>query len=150
MQKGNVALASNGTTVTGIATSALALIDGNTTQYDAAKGFAIGSCGDEWIIMFRKMYQLQEIRILLWDGGPRLYNYAVLTSRDGKRYEPLVDRSEGKWFGRQDIRFPPRAVKAIKFLPLRKFNTEGGAIRPMTNFTVIELEAYCIPPPRHR
>jgi hypothetical protein len=145
IRKGNVALASNGTTVTGIAARGSALIDGNTTQYDTKEGYALGACGGEWIITLPEVYQLREIRILLWDAAPRSYNYAITTSPDGKRYEPLVDRSNGNWSSWQYISFPPRPVKTIKFLPLRKFHT-GRAVQPVPDFTVVELEAYCIPP----
>jgi hypothetical protein len=140
VQPGNVALASNGTTVSGPSGGASHLFDGitgaqagrRTRQYTEADW----PC--EWIITFEKPYRLREIRFQLFDRDKRFYRYALETSPDGKRYVPLVDRREGKWFGWQRIQFPSRPVKSVKLIGSYNSLTEG--------FHVFEFEAYCIPP----
>jgi len=137
---GNVALASNGTKVTGTINRAEFLLDGSL-ECTNHSGFAWAKCPAEWTVTFDKPYPLREIRIHLWNlTGDRLYRYAVLASADGRKFSPLADRSVGAWTNRQDIPFAERKVKAIKLLWLgeNKKNTAH----------VIEFEAYCIPPDR--
>jgi len=139
VQKGNVALASNGTTVSGVDWGARDLLDGDSTHFTGGKGFATGKFPCEWIITFDKVYLLQEIRFLLFDLDRRYYRYTMATSPDGKTYTPLVDRSQGEWSSWQRVSFPPRPVKAIKLTGLYNTVNEG--------FHVVEFEAYCVPPP---
>ncbi len=137
IEKGNVALASNGTTVTGIIREPQTLLDGNSVNFGVSNGFASAKWPCEWTITFAKAYQLREIRFLLWDKDSRFYRYMVAISSDGKKFTPLVDRSKGEWKSWQAIDFPPRPVKAIKLYGLYSIN-------PL--FCVAEFEAYCIPP----
>jgi len=139
VQKGNVALATNGTTASGdFNKPPIDLLDGNTTEYDGVHGYAYGKWPCQWTITFAKVYRLQEIRFLLWDGDNRYSRYAIETSNDGRTFTPLVDRSQGEWRSWQVIRFPPRPVKTIRLTGL--FNSE------QPNFFVVEFEAYCVPP----
>ena len=141
VQKGNVALATNGTTVSGVSHGASNLLDGNSTRYTGSSGIAYGTFPCEWTITFAKVYRLREIRFLLYDlKKDRFFKYAIATSPDGNHYTPLVDRSKGKCSGWQEISFPSRPVKSIKLLGL--YGSAWG------NFYVVEFEAYCIPPPR--
>jgi len=140
LQAGNVALASNGTVVTGCRSNPEKIIDGNSTKFTSYSGFAAGSCPCQWDITFAKEYQLREIRIMLWDKDDRYYRYAVATSFDGKTFVPLVDRSSGEWRGWQKLKFEPRKVKVI-----RLFGTHNSKSKN-SDFHVVELEAYCIPP----
>ena len=140
VQKGNVALASNGTTVTSVGKPiemAADLLDG-VTQPVRNAGHAYSAWPCEWIITFPKVYRLQQIRFRLWDMDDRHYRYAVATSADGRAFVPLVDRSQGEWRGWQVLPFPPRPVKAVKLLGL--YNSADS------NFFVVEFEAYCVPP----
>ncbi|MGA2258107.1 MAG: hypothetical protein ABSG53_25865, partial [Thermoguttaceae bacterium] len=137
IQKGNVALATNGATVEGVARGGSCLLDGDSTNYDTAIGFADSPWPCEWIIRLKKTYRLSELRFRLWDKDPRFYRYAVAVSADGKKYVPLVERSQGEWRGWQQIQFSPRPVKAIKLIGLYNSANE--------NFHVVEFEAYCIP-----
>ncbi len=136
--RGNVALGKNGTTVTGAIRGA-ELVDGVTTGYTGSLGYAYGHWPCEIIVTLPRAYLLRQIRMLLWDGEPRFYRYALETSPDGQTYVPLVDRSQGEWRSWQTIPFPPRRVKTIKVKGVYNSANNG--------FHVVELEAYCVPPP---
>lgn len=141
IQRGNVALASNGAKVSGTIKQPECLIDGVTTcSYKRFEGTAWNNWPCEWIITLDKVYRLQEIRFRLWDGDKRFCNYAIAVSADGKNFTPLVDRSQGQWASWQQIQFSPRPVKAIKLLGLRSSTNQY--------FSVIEFEAYCLSPER--
>jgi hypothetical protein len=144
VQKGNVALAGNGAKVTGAVNQPENLIDGVTSiSYQGVEGVAYGFWPCEWLITFDKVYRLQEIRLRLWDSDKRYYNYAIAASADGKTFTPLVDRSKVPCAGWQQLQFSPRPIKALKFIGLH--NSANNY------FSVIELEAYCIPPqPPHK
>lgn len=143
IEKGNVALANNGTKVSGGINQPQCLIDGVTNiTYQGFDGVAWGTWPCEWTITFNEMYRLREIRFRLWDQDKRYYNYAIAVSSDGKTFTPLVDRSNGQWASWQQIQFPPRPVKAIKLIGLHNSKNKY--------FSVIEFEAYCIPPERSR
>ena len=139
VQRGNVALAKNGTKVSSSATE---LNDGNTTRYTGGSGFNSFSWPDEWVITFPKTYVLRQIRVLLWDGNAspssRFYRYVLETSPDGKTYSPLVDRSRGEWRSWQTIKFQARPVQSIRLKGIYNSANSG--------FHVVEVEAYCIPP----
>ena len=139
VQKGNVALASNGTTVRGVRVGADNLLDGKSVKYTGGVGLAVDNLPCEWTITFDRVYLLQEIRFLLYDLDQRYYRYAITTSVDGKEFAPLVDRSQGQWRGWQRITFSPRPVKAVRLFGL--YNSANAA------FHLVEFEAYCIPPP---
>ncbi len=141
VQKGNVALASHGSKVSGIQEHPEYLCDGVTQAYGSPETYvqtSFGQCPCEWIITLDKIYQLREIRFLLWDKKERYYTYTISTSIDGKNFTPLVDHSRGQWSSWQKIQFPPKPIKQIKLTGL----SNSGA----KFFAVIELEAYCIPP----
>ena len=138
VEKGNVALSSNGATVIGSPT-AKQLIDGVTTGYTGADGFAMGQWPCEFTITLPKVYLLREMRALLWDGeGERFYRYSIETSADGQNYKPLVDHSTGRWRSWQTIRFSPRPVKTIRVHGI--YNSANGG------FHMVELEAFCMHP----
>jgi len=138
VKSGNVALASNGTTVTGPIHKPESLLDGKAVSGDG-NTYAAGNWPCEWYITFDKIYRLREIRMLLHDVSNQVYyQYVIETSVDGKTFAPLVDRSKGEWRSWQHIPFPPRPVKLIKLTG--KFNS-GNPF-----FHVVELEAYCLAP----
>jgi len=143
IQPGNLALASNGTTVSGVTEGAAYLLDGNVTNYsDGIHGLASGLCPCEWTIHFRETYQLRQIRFLLFDlDPPRFYRYKVEVSDDGQEFAPLIDRSQGEWRGWQEIAVPGESVKAIKLIGLY---CSGKDARK--GFQVVEVEAYSIIP----
>ncbi len=137
---GNVALAENGAVVLGSITNAANLIDGNTTVYTGSTGFTYGSWPCSWTLKLSDRYMLREIRMLLWDGAPRFYRYAIDVSKDGENFEPLLDRTAQteKPTGWQAINFAPRPVQFIRIRGT--YNSANGG------FHVVELEAYCKPP----
>ena len=139
VKPGNVALASDGATVSGVLTGYAALLDGDTRTAMGLYEYAESPWPCEWTVTLDQVYHLQKIRLKLWDGDNRYYRYTVETSADGKEYEPLVDRSKGQWKSWQIISFPPRPVKTIKIRGLY------NSINPV--FHVVELEAYCLLPP---
>jgi hypothetical protein len=139
VEPGNVALASNKATVSGKGTQGHLLIDGITTGYSGNSGFATDNWPCEWLITLPKTYRLVEIRLLFFDlEANRYYQYAVETSADGRTFEPLADRSSGKWRSWQTLSFPARPVQALKIKGL--FNSANQA------FHLVEVEAYCTPP----
>ncbi len=145
VQRGNVALASNGTTISriiGVRGLSGNMIDGKTKTKGGPANYAEGKWPCAWIITFKNTYRLQKIRLKLWDGNKkRFYRYAIATSINGRQYVPLVDRSRGKWRSWQVIRFPkPRPVKFVKIFGL--YNSVNEL------FHIIEFEAYCVPPER--
>jgi hypothetical protein len=138
VQKGNVALASNGTTVSGDIRQAAELLDGKSeTIYERGKGYAFGEWPCEWVITFDKVYLLSEIRFKLLDKTPAYHNYTIEVSADGEDFTMLADGSKGQWSSWQRVTFPPRPVKQVKFNGVRKSGDKW--------FAVIEFEAYCIP-----
>ncbi len=138
VQRGNVALASNGTVVTGVSSGAHQLLDGNTTRYTISSGYAYSRWPCEWTITFDKVYNLNAIAIKLWDGDSRYYRYAVAISADGRNYTPLVNNNRGEWRSWQRIRVPSQPVKSVKLFGL--YNSSNS------QFHVVEFEAYCVIP----
>lgn len=141
IKPGNVALATNGTKVTGVIKNAAALLDGDSKQYNDGVGFAAAKCPTDWTIEFDKVYRIQQINFLLWDKDARVYRYQILTSPDGKKFVPLVDNSQKDCRSWQQLKVsPPRPVKAVKLIG--RYNSVPGN----GEFHVVEFEAYCTPP----
>ena len=142
-QTGNVALATNGTTVKGAGHGEL-LLDGKTTGYTGESGMAGSKPPCEWIITFPKPYLIRELRMLLWDGDSRYYNYAIETSLGGILYNQVVDRSEGEWRGWQIMPLDGSPIKYVKIKGL-----DCSFKNPINYaFLAVEFEAYCVPPER--
>ena len=142
IQRGNVALASNGTTVVGPSngSGAETLIDGNSTKYDSSRGFTYAPWPNDWAVTFKQPYQLREVRIRLWDKDPRrYYRFQVAVSADGTNFTMVADRSRVECRSWQVITFRPQQVKVIKVRGL--FHSTDSY------FSMVELEAYCISPP---
>ena len=138
VERGNVALAKNGTRVSG-ATNGGDLIDGNTTRFTGHTGFASGTWPCKWDITLSQPYMLRQIRLLIHDSvSAKFYRYALETSSDGKKFVPLIDRSKGEWRSWQTISFAPRVVKTIRLTGVYGSSNKW--------YCVVELEAYCIPP----
>jgi hypothetical protein len=139
IQAGNVALASNGTQVSGVDRGGEFLLDG-LTQYDGRTGFALSNWPCEWTITFTKPYQLTHLRFLLWAHDERAYRYMITASPDGEEYHTLTDRSKLGSQGWQRITFPAQKVKSIKVFGLHNSLNEG--------FHLVEFEAYSLAPKR--
>ena len=101
LQKGNVALASNGTTVEGPTDDRDIMLGENIVPGGATQ--AKSPC--EFTITFDKIYQLRQIRILIFGDAVRFLRRAV--SRDGRRFDLLEDHRMEKMQGWQDLRFSP-------------------------------------------
>ena len=129
----NVALASAGAQAKASGSAAM-LIDGNSTEYTPNLGFARGYCPCTFEVTLKDIYELNHIRILLWDGDNRSYRYAVETSIDGKTYHPLVDYSNENRQSWQELRFKPRNIKHIRVLGVHNTANSG--------FHIVEIEAY--------
>lgn len=138
LEKGNVALASNGATVTGISSGAEKLLDGNSTRYDGNHELAFSPVPCEWTVTLPKPYHLKVIRLLLFDlDANRFFRYTVAVSADGKNFSPLADRSTGEWRGWQEITCD-KVVRAIRI--------NGLYDSWKISFYAVELEAYCFVP----
>ncbi len=128
MQKGNVALITNGASVSGVKVFAEKMInpaDTNPTSF--------GPTPCEFTVALDKVYQLQQIRFKLQDRT--MAAYRVFVSRDGSKFELLQDSSNQRMAGWQNLPFAARPVKCIKL-------TCNG---PDANFCVDAFEAYCYP-----
>ncbi len=141
IKPGNVALATNGTTVASDKQIYAPgdMLDGVVQGYSAKKGgFTYSAFPCQWTITFDRVYRLQLIRILLLDDIERKYRYRVEVSADGMNFAPLVDYSQEDRSSWQEIKFPPRPVKAVRVIGLKH------SLDPC--FHVVEFEAYCVPP----
>ena len=141
IKPGNVALATNGTTVVSDKELHLAtdMLDGQTqVPPNKSRGFAYSMIPCQWTITFDRVYRLQLIRMLLLDDKDRKYRYRIEASADGVNFAPLVDYSQEDRSSWQEIKFPPRPVKAVRVIGL-KHNLDPC-------FHVVEFEAYCVPP----
>ncbi|MCD4727826.1 MAG: hypothetical protein K8R46_09200, partial [Pirellulales bacterium] len=134
--KGNVALTRKGATVVGPA-HGNRMLDGDkvTREKDST---AISRWPCRWTITLDRVYWLREIRFRLYDFNPRAYRYVLSVSSDGDRYTTVKDASKGGWSSWQQVCFSPRPVKTIVLEGLHNNKSEY--------FSVVELEAYCIPP----
>ena len=130
---GNVALASAGA-IAKAPMHAAQLNDGNSTEYTGSTGFAMGNFPCVFNLTLDQIYELNHIRMLLWDGDGRSYRYRVETSVDGKTYQPLADYSEEERRSWQELRFKKRAVKYIRIHGLHNSANNG--------FHMVEVEAY--------
>jgi hypothetical protein len=140
VQSGNVALASNGATVQGPTMRPESLLDGNSTIFSSTDGYAWGKTPCEWIVTLDKVYRIRQVRFRLYDKDNRVANYILQVSSDGKKYVTVADRSRGEWRSWQVIEFPSRPTKTIKLIGLPPSGSDSGGL------TVVELEAYCLPP----
>ena len=132
---GNVALEAAGASVVGTTPD---LIDGNSTRFNGSVGFSNCVVTTDPTITLAKTYILREIRLLLWDlNERRYYQYKVEVSADGQTFAPLADCSRGEYRSWQTLKFAPRPVKALKFVPIAGVSS---------SVHVVELEAYCKPP----
>ena len=125
----NVALASNGTTVTGDYTGGESMLDGNT-----GKGYGKMRLGEPCIVSFPKTYELHEIRLKLVNVGSRYYQYLVEVSADGRTYEIVGDARTGEHRGWQTHAFTSRPVSHIRLTST--FTSDANSLY------VHELEAY--------
>lgn len=132
VEPGNVALATNGTTIRGV-DNPQALLDGVPNSTPPSKsGF-----GKPWIITLPKVYRLQRIKMQLWQERGRSYTYKIEASEDGVTFKSLIDRSQGQWQGWQVLDFPAQPIKVIRLTGLSDTKNIG--------FHVHEFEAYCMP-----
>lgn len=141
IKPGNVALATNGTTVSSDKEIHLAadMLDGQAqVPPNRSRGFAYSMIPCQWTITFDRVYRLQLIRMLLLDDKDRKYRYRMEVSADGVNFAPLVDYSQDDRSSWQEIKFPPRPVKAVRVIGLKH------TLDPC--FHVVEFEAYCVPP----
>ena len=136
IEKGNVALAINGSAVTGEITHGHKLIDGNAA--DVRHGYVYAEYPCEWTITFPKTYVLREMRLLLYDLDERYHHYAVAISADGEKFTLLGGSGQTEARGWQTIQFSPRTVKAVRLLGLYSSGSRS--------FIAVEFEAYCVPP----
>jgi hypothetical protein len=136
VQPGNVALARNGTRVEGVESGAMFLLDGQS-QFSSPPASSPLPC--QWTIVFNKVYQLQEIRFKLDEQNRRnFFRYIVAISADGMNFQPVAVRTQGQWFGWQQVRIPAQPVKAVRLM--------GVFASQSQRFIVNEFEAYCITP----
>ncbi len=129
---GDVALATAGAEASA-PFEAAAMIDGETAT-GANGGFAYGLWPCDFEVELAEVFALRQIRVHLWSADGRQYKLAVETSRDGRRWEEVSDRSEEPVTGVHEIEFDdPKPVKAIRVRGLHNSANE--------RFYVVEIEA---------
>ena len=132
--RGNVALSVKGSFA--IAESgAFSMIDGQTRKENPSAGFARVRFPGEFVISLPEIYLLKKIRIKFMDWNGELYQYALSTSTDAEKWQPLADRSSGSWTGWQEHIFAGRAVQDIRI--------EGLYSSGSPHVGIVEVEAYC-------
>ena len=125
VEDGNVALATNGTSVRG-AQQFLSMLDG---KLDCTKftGFAFQSTPCDWVITLRKTYLLREIRLLLYDLDARSYQYSLEIAGDDQKYSSVDDKTSSQARSWQFAAFAPTPVKFIRIKG--KANSAGRTSR---------------------
>ena len=127
MQKGNVALLSNGATVSGMG-SDKKMID-PTDRLPTSSALVPCEC----VVNLDKVYQLRQIRFKFQINKSAAYKLFV--SRDGRTFDLLQDYSNRQMEGWQEFQFAPRPVRFIKI-------TSTG---PNPDLNIDCFEAYCYP-----
>ena len=110
VEEGNVALASNGTKLSG------EKITDPEHLLHGTKSTTYSNCPCQWTITFGRTYRLQEIRLELYSPNTLSYHYAIATSADGKAYLPVTERTSDSTRPFEQILFPARSVKSIKLI----------------------------------
>jgi len=128
VKAGNLALASNGTTVEGPHLGASAINDGEVGPHAKVR------IGRPCVFTFSQTYHLRVIRLKLWDDGERGYRYKLEVSEDGRNYELVGQKVWGLWQGWQTHEFAARPVRYLRLIGTH--NPVGDGIR------IEELEAY--------
>lgn len=115
------------------------LVDGVTAGYANNSGVARSKIPSQWTVTLDNVYLVRELRLFLCDKPAGMaYRYAISVSSDGQTFTPMIDRSQGQWYGWQVLRIPARPVKAIR--------VQGLGASSGNFFVAVELEAYCVPP----
>ncbi|MFH1653132.1 MAG: thrombospondin type 3 repeat-containing protein, partial [Pseudomonadota bacterium] len=96
------------------------LIDGVTTGYTKSYGFGYtvwtDNTAEEMIVKLDKVYTLNHIDLLLWDGDDRYYQYYIETSTDGNTWTRVIDKTNGRHKSWQRNMFQPSEVEYIKIV----------------------------------
>ena len=140
----NVALAAHGATVTGTNGAAwAALIDGNTTHYTGSTGYGYTywrpSPPGSMTVALAAAHRLARIRVKLWDGNARYYQYTVDVAEGASGpWQRVVDRGSGAHRGWCEDAFPPVQARYLRITGTYNSANNG--------FHVVELEAYAARP----
>ena len=126
----NIALASNGASVLG----GSPINDGVVSGYTGSTGFSWFYWPDSMTIVLPKVYTVDRIKTLLWDGDGRYYQYYLEVSEDGEKWIKVVDKTSGQWKSWQLDTFEPIPAKYIRITGTYNSANEG--------FYIVELEAY--------
>jgi hypothetical protein len=140
----NHALQTHGTTATGGSRPEL-LIDGNTTVYDGANGYAHTAWAAKppapFVLTFKQGVRLNVVRFLLWEKDNRFYRYKLEASPAMARDEwvLLADRTgeTNECRGWQVVTFKTQLVCRLRLTGTHNSSNEG--------FHVVEVEAYNVP-----
>lgn len=138
----NYALATNGGSAAGCDKPGI-LIDGNSTNYDGAEGYA----ATDWsvkppgamLITLKDSVEINTVRFLLWDGDPRYYQFRLEASSDaeGDQWRLLSDCTTGEFRGWQLLSIPTQKI--------RRFRLTGTFNSANNYFHVVEFQAFNIP-----
>lgn len=107
------------------------------TVYDGNNGFsyiAQASLPNFMEITFRMAYEINTIRLLLYDLDKRSYGYYINVSSDGNSWYKIVDHSNGNRKSWQDIQFDKQFVKHVRIY--------GTSNTVKTGFHVVKFMAY--------
>jgi hypothetical protein len=129
---GDLALASRGARVTG-ANDGHFLIDGRTPVLQRSS-FAWAKIPCRIEVSLPQVYEMERIRLLLWNGDKRTYRYRLAVSEDGANWKVVKDSSGTDSSGWQEVDLRSQPVQHIRIF--------GLANSANDHFHVVELEAY--------
>ncbi|GMT11120.1 hypothetical protein PFISCL1PPCAC_2417, partial [Pristionchus fissidentatus] len=152
----NVATSSTATVISGESPSALLLSPESSAIQDGDRVFTRHTIeeGSEGIVVeLCNSYIINKIVFLLWDRPdrePRMYSYYVEVSVDKKDWARVIDHTKYLCRSKQNLLFPPRAVKYIRLVGTHNtlnrifhvvhleaiYSTEPINVDPVTKLTI--------------
>lgn len=102
------------------------LLNGNTTNYNHNTGFTSHfiSSINSIVIQLNQPYQIDSLRLLLWNLEPRSFLFYIQTSTDNRNWQMAVDKRRELVSSWQSFTFSAREVIYIKITGL--YNSGGS------------------------
>ena len=98
----------------------VALLDGNTENYDLDRGFTRHPIDDNngqgIVVKLGRPAIINFIKLLLWDRDPRSYSYYIEVSIDDDAYTRIVDHSQYLCRSWQLLQFEPVVARYIRIV----------------------------------
>jgi len=129
-------------------TNAHEATNGNITDYDSYSGFTYNYWPSSITLDLEKIYSLQSIRFLLWDGlgkgnknrDSRTYEYRLLTSTNQNDWVVHFDTENNGYNGWQEFEFPEKV--SARFIRIHALKNSANS-----EFHIVQIEAHDSEPP---